>query len=118
MALKRRKEEKCLIRRYLVWCYKTTKEEIDRVDRKFTQLDVDKKIFTELESSSKTLKGVEKKEYLKKLEAFEEYMAQKEASGLSEKFLGRNKKTVKPDYLYLAYRLRAIEKAVISFLGK
>jgi len=30
-------KEKNLLRRYLIWCYKTTKEELDKVDRYFTQ---------------------------------------------------------------------------------
>lgn len=107
-----------LIRRYLLWCYKTTKEELDRVDRKFTQLEVDKKIFIELTKAIKTFKGVERKEYLKKLKAFEEYMAEKQARGFSEKFLDKNKKIIKPDYTYLVQRLNAIEKAIVSFLGK
>lgn len=35
--------------RYLVWLYKTTKERLDRIDRKFTQLEVDRFILRELE---------------------------------------------------------------------
>src|SRR3989338_1090 len=34
-------KEQDLIRRYLVWCYKTGKEELDKTDRYFTQAVVD-----------------------------------------------------------------------------
>jgi hypothetical protein len=112
------KKKNNLTRRYLLWCYKTTKEELDRIDRKFTQLEVDKKIFAELTKAIKHFKGVEKKEYLKKLKAFEVYMEQKEIRGLGEKFLDKDKKKIKPDYTYLAHRLSAIEKAIVFFLGK
>jgi len=41
MAFKLKSNERNLIRRYLIWCYKATKEDLDKVDRKFTQLRVD-----------------------------------------------------------------------------
>lgn len=34
--------EKSLTKRYLFWLYKTTRDELDRIDRKFTQLEVDR----------------------------------------------------------------------------
>ena len=33
-----------LQKRYLFWLYKTTKDELDRIDRKFTQLDIDREM--------------------------------------------------------------------------
>lgn len=33
-----------LIRSYLIWCYKTTKEDLDRIDRYFTQVLVDRRL--------------------------------------------------------------------------
>ncbi len=38
-----------LKKRYLLWLYKETKETLDRVDRKFTQIDIDKFILEELQ---------------------------------------------------------------------
>ncbi len=46
-----------LKKRYLIWLYKETREALDRVDRKFTQLDIDKFILEELQSAP----GAEKK---------------------------------------------------------
>ena len=37
-----------LMRRYFVWCYKTTKEELDKIDRYFTQNTVDDYILARL----------------------------------------------------------------------
>ena len=38
-----------LKKRYLIWLYKETKEAHDRVDRKFTQIDIDRCILEELQ---------------------------------------------------------------------
>jgi len=37
-----KKDGKTLTKRYLLWCYKTTKEQLDWIDRKFTQIQVDR----------------------------------------------------------------------------
>jgi hypothetical protein len=47
-----RHSDKSLVKRYLFWLYKMTRDELDRIDRKFTQLEVDRgiqKIFREHE---------------------------------------------------------------------
>jgi len=41
-------DQKNLIRSYLVWCYKTTKEDLDKIDRYFTQNHVDNFILSRL----------------------------------------------------------------------
>jgi hypothetical protein len=38
-----------LKKRYLIWLYKENREALDRVDRKFTQIDIDKFILEELQ---------------------------------------------------------------------
>ena len=104
-----RANEKNLMRRYLVWCYKTTKEDLDRIDRKFTQLKVDEKILREL-----------KKAYLKKdkfVEEYKTYIANKKSDALKAKFEGSNH-TLAGSYVYLVRRLNAVERAIGFLLGK
>jgi len=113
-----KEDRKGLICRYLVWCYKATKEDVDKVDRKFTQLEVDHEVLTHLIKSASKLKGTEKAEYLKKIDEFKAYMAQKEEKGIKEKFDDPAQKIRKAEYVYLVERLRAIEKTIVSLFGK
>ena len=107
---KNRKNEK-LAYRYLLWCYKTTKEQIDWIDRKFTQVEVDRYVLKCLQKS-KNLKSNPK------VDEFISYIEAKENRGLSEKFLDAKSKKLKPEYVYLQNRLVAIEKAIVHFCGK
>ncbi|MDD2752421.1 MAG: hypothetical protein PHN59_04750, partial [Candidatus Omnitrophica bacterium] len=43
-----RQDLKNLKKRYLVWFYKTSKEALDKVERKFTQLEIDNFVLKEL----------------------------------------------------------------------
>ena len=106
--------EKNLIRRYLVWCYKTTKEELDRIDRKFTQLEVDHFILKGLEQ----LPGSQRSAMQKYTEEFKAYIAQKKEAASVEKFNDSTQTQYPPKYLYLQSRFQAIEKAIQHFLGK
>lgn len=106
--------EKRLIRRYLLWCYKTTREEIERIDRKFTQLIVDYFVLDDLTGAKKKDQDCARSQ----IEAFKAYISNKESAAYNERFADIGKKTAKPEYLYLKMRLSAIEKAVKRFLGK
>lgn len=101
--------EKNLIRRYLIWCYKTTKEDLDRVDRKFTQLAVDCRMLSVL---------LKKKVGASKIDGFKSYIAQKEKNAFKLKYADENHKSLNADYQYLQVRLEAIEESIIFFLGK
>ena len=104
-----KKDIKNLKKRYLVWFYKTAKEALDRVERKFTQVEVDRFILKELRKSDKDgAIGTFAHQ-------FEDYLSKKEQEGLKLKF--ENKK-IKPDYLFLVLRLQAVEKAIVKELGK
>lgn len=100
-------DKKNLKKRYLVWFYKTTKEAFDKIERKFTQLEIDAFV----------LKGL-KKEKNRKIEnltdGFEAYIKKKEAEGLSLKF---DKENLRPEYEFLSLKLKAIEKAIKQELG-
>ena len=110
--------EKKLIRRYLIWCYKTTKEELDRIDRKFTQLKVDEFILDYLVEAQKKNSSPIKQQLEKNIDRFREYKKKKEEEALAQKFSDVRLQTPKVTYFYLKSRLKAIEKAIIKFLGK
>ena len=50
-----------LTQRYLFWLYKTTRDQTDKIDRKFTQLEVDKEIQKILEKKVNSLKKASQK---------------------------------------------------------
>lgn len=93
--------------RYLVWLYKTTKEAVDRVDRKFTQLEIDRQIrailFKEINLST------EKKSLEKFLKELDEYIAKKETEAQSLK---------DPAYTLHKLKLAAIERSIERLLDK
>ena len=111
-------DERNLIRRYLIWCYKTTKEELDRIERKFTQLQVDEDILQYLRSSQTQVPPEIRRPYQQSLRDFRKYMRTKAADALTGKFLDPQKKIPQARYLYLKNRLTAVEKSIVRFLGK
>lgn len=106
-------KEKALIQRYLIWCYKTTKESLDRIDRKFTQVQVDRFILGQLERSRRQ-SGPDTR---KLIEDFKSYISNKEREGLEQKFSKGNRTIIDTQYAYLISRLDAIELAIRHFLG-
>jgi hypothetical protein len=109
-----------LYRRYLLWCYKTTREALERVDRKFTQLDVDRFIHGEL------LKEPDLKEeplagrYRPGIEAFEKYMEEKERKAVAEKYQDAEAAEGSgqaAEYWSLCKRYQAVKRAVRKFCG-
>jgi len=91
---------KALVRRYLLWAYKTTKESFERIERKTTQLMVDEYIAKRASS-----------------EEFKAYIKAKRADELKLKFSDAQGKILHPQYVYLKNRLAAIEAAIRHFLG-
>ena len=111
-------EEKRLIRRYLVWCYKTTKEDLDRMDRKFTQLAADDFILKQLLQRKGKIRGSDRKGYNRKIDDFKRYIGQKKKDAFRLKFENRSSRRLNPNYLYLKNRLSAVERAIVFFIGK
>ena len=109
--------EKKLIRRYLVWCYKTTKESLDRIDRYFTQLKVDHHVLALLSQSSDLADKDFGKDYLKKINEFQLYIEDKAERVLPQKYVDQKQSKLQPEYWYLKNRLAAIENAIRYFLG-
>jgi hypothetical protein len=97
-----------------VWCYKTTKEELDRIDRKYTQLLVDQFVLDQISS----VKGKPREVLDQNIKDFKNYMSQKEDQFRREKFADPQRNFVSKNYTYLSHRLAAIEKAICYFLSK
>jgi len=106
-----------LIKRYLIWCYKTTKEELDRVDRKVTQLKVDYFLLDHFNKNKASIQKKNKVTLNEKISEFEAYIEKKEKS-LSGQRTTDSKVIPEPQYVYLKQRLCGIEKAIQAFLGK
>lgn len=102
-----------LIRRYLIWCYKTTKEDLDRIDRYFTQEYVDQFLLDHLQGAKD-----QSADYSHLVEEFKAYMQKKQDNALKQKYSDHSKSRIQPQYNYLKNRLCAIEAAIIYFLGK
>lgn len=104
-----------LKKRYLIWLYMTTKEALDRYERKFTQLDIDEFMLFEME---KELGGAYlphgKKALEKYINDFRDYISEKEKACLKLKYKG---KRIDPEFLFLGIKLQAIERAVLEELG-
>jgi len=100
---------KNLKKRYLLWLYKITKEALDKIERKFTQLEIDKFILKELKRLDKD------KKIRKHIRGFESYIQNKEEEGLGLKYeFGQ----LKPDYCFLSLKLKAIESSIVKELSK
>lgn len=100
---------KNLKKRYLIWLYKNTKEALDKIERKFTQLDIDKFILKELNRLDTSNKA---RQFIAD---FANYVQNKEKDGLNLKY---KNKELKPEYYFLVLKLKAIEKSIVKELGK
>ena len=106
-------EERRLVRRYLLWCYKTTREGLDKVDRYYTQEIVDQFVLDYLR------KGDDADQYRERIDAFADYIREKVHRADQKKFVSaEQKEALKEDYAYQKRRLRGIEEAIVYFLGK
>jgi len=97
---------KALVRRYLLWAYKTTKESFERIERKTTQLIVDEYILGRFKGRQDAF-----------VEEFKAYIKAKRADELKLKFSDAQGRILHPQYVYLKDRLEAIEAAIRHFLG-
>lgn len=111
------KNEKRLLRRYLIWCYKTTKEELDKIDRYFTQNYVDQFISKQLTECSSEVDSDLRNEYTVLVDKFSEYAENKLKKAENNKYVDIEQKKCSAEYLYLTNRLKAVEEAIAHFLG-
>ncbi len=108
-------KEQGLVRRYLVWCYKTTKEELDKIDRYFTQAVVDDYLVERLENLPENKPGTP---FNKSVEGFIQYAQEKRSKAQGKKFTDSTQRTLHPDYQYLKARFEAIEQAICHFFDQ
>ncbi len=101
-------DRKKLTWRYCLWLYKTTKESLDRIERKFTQLEIDRFLLRELQSRSQQ-QGLQR--FIRELEA---YIANKANEGVSL----QNTPKSKSEYQFLELKLQAIEQAIVKKFGR
>ncbi|RJP29514.1 MAG: hypothetical protein C4533_00530 [Candidatus Omnitrophota bacterium] len=104
-----KKDIRNLKKRYLIWFYKMAKEALDKVERKFTQLEVDGIVLRELKMLDKG------RMVQTKIAEFEKYIDNKKKDGIGLKYNG---KELRDEYLYLVLRLKAVEKTIVIELGK
>ncbi len=105
----KKQDSKSLKKRYLIWFYKQVRESLDKIDRKFTQLEIDQYI---LEQMRKFDTSRAAKNYI---EEFKVYIQNKEKDALGRKYEG---KELKPEYYFLQLKLQAIEKSIEKEFGK
>lgn len=103
-----KKDIKNLKKRYLIWFYKTTKEALDKIERKFTQLEIDKLLLKELKNKDKEKRADQF------IAEFQAYILSKEMDSVGLKYEG---KQLKPDYYFFDLKLKAVEKAIVKELG-
>jgi len=100
--------------RYLLWLYKTVKEDLDRIDRKFTQAEVDREIEKHLARNAR-LSMIGDSEKFRELQlAWQEYVSKKEADGNALKYDG---KKIKAEYYFTTLKLEAVEKLIKRMFG-
>ena len=110
-----RRDKKNLQFRYLLWLYKTTKEDFDRIERKFTQVDIDRKLLRSMAGQRDALKRKGEMTPVKLLKDYKDYIDKKEKDGLALKYEGRK---LRPEYYHVSLKLEAIEESIVGELGK
>lgn len=103
-----KQEIKNLKKRYLIWFYKVTKDALDKIERKFTQAEMDRLILKELRKK-------EDSRIKKLIDDFQDYIAAKEKAGIELKYEGNQ---LKSEYDFLVLKLAAVEKTVVKEFGK
>ena len=106
------KEASNLNKRYLIWLYKTIKEPLDRIDRKFTQLEIDKIMLAELK---KVHLAEGKENWDKLLGEFRKYISDKEKGADESRFDSND--DLNTNYIFLKSKLRIIENIIKKQFG-
>jgi len=104
-----------LTRRYLFWLYKTTRDQTDKIDRKFTQLEVDKEIQKILEKKVWAMKKAFQKPLRPFLEEWKEYIFAKQSDAQKLKF--NEEGGFSDEYLFLHLKLAAITQIIKDRFG-
>lgn len=105
-----------LYKRYLFWLYKTIREDVDRIDRKFTQLVLDEKIAALLERDMASLDKELHQGVGPFVEEWKAYIAQKADDARKLKFSESG--LLKFEYVFLRLKLKAVERLIVERLGR
>lgn len=105
-----------LTRRYLFWLYKTVRDECDRVDRKFTQLDIDAEIAEFFDKAVSSCQADQRRGVAPFVEEWASYIAGKKRDAQVLKFMENG--DLNPQYQFSRLKLKAVEQAVVSHFGR
>ena len=108
-------DQNSLSKRYLLWLYKTTRDEADKIERKFTQLDIDREVEKLLKKKTGGLKSSLKAGVSPFMEEWKEYIFRKESDGQKLKFTEEFEPD--PKYIFLRLKLEAIENIMKASFG-
>ncbi len=115
--LKDIKEDKMsLYKRYLLWLYKMTKDEFDKIERKFTQLDIDRRIEGIFEKKFKSVPEPLCSSLKNNLKEWKEYVLAKEKDAKALKF--GDDGDLLASYLFLQLKLETVEEIIVSVFSK
>lgn len=104
-----KKEDRlALERRYLLWLYKTTKDEFDKIERKFTQIGIDRDLQKAMAKGGPHLKPF--------LDEWKVYIFEKESS--LQKLVINADGSYDAKYLFLRLKIEAVEKVILRRFGK
>ena len=104
-----------LTKRYLLWMYKTTKDEVDRIDRRFTQLDTDRFIADFFFKLSGRLNKKSRDALSPFFQEWDDYIAAKEQDADRLKYAAPGE--LEARYAFLHLKLQAVLAAARHFLG-
>lgn len=110
-----RADAQALTKRYLLWLYKATREELDKIDRKFTQLDVDLRIQKIVSQRTAALPQRLRHSLAPFLKEGQEYIFQKDSDAQKLRF-GEDGQ---PDarYVFLRLKCEAITRLIRQRFG-
>jgi hypothetical protein len=110
------KDKDSLHKRYLLWLYKMTKDELDKIERKFTQLTIDLELEKKLNEKAGRLSSAARDSLKPFLSEWKEYIFTKESDAQKLKF-DENGAELTP-YLFLRLKLECIEAIIARRFGK
>ena len=89
MTKKNSQAHKDLIRRYLLWSFKTTKESFERIERKTTQLMADEYVLKNIKTAGNKVHVQSRGEYDALVKEFETYIRTKQADEIKLSLFNR-----------------------------
>jgi hypothetical protein len=110
-----KKDKASLHKRYLLWLYKMTRDELDKIERKFTQLDIDSEIEKKLAQRSGSFSAAARKGLEPFLSEWKEYVALKRKDAQKLKFNEAGE--VVASYLFLRLKLECVEAITARRFG-